>query len=693
MKKYIITVCLALALSSTAFAEQEGKWTIYKSFNNISEIAPAGSMCFALADGSLFSYNTATGETAVYDKTNSLSDINIKHMRWAKGVRKLVIAYENSNIDLLDTDGTVTNLPDLYMKTTSEDKTVNYIYIDGNNAYLALGLGVMKVDLKRNVVVDTYQLGFGVDYCYTKDGYVYAASKDKGLYRGKLSDNILDKSKWERTADYTPLDEDLLNVKDETTNEWWTRNDDGKLTYYTVGDDGQRTYKTEGILPEGPASNNFFRLYTHGGKLYATGGFWNQELNGNYPGEVHVWDGTAWEEFEKPSSQTSGHDYKDVLCMDFDPKKEGHVMVGAKSGMYEFQDGKFIKCYDRSNSPLESPVNSENYVIVTGMKYMSDGNIFVLNSHIEDPIKIYTPSTDSWQTMKHEETHGDYLTYCLDGLQYSASNSCLWFVNSRMNYMRIYAYNYSNDKLAVFGPTIYNQDGAAISTSKAYTTAEDKEHNMWIGTFSGPIYMTTASMSDGSGLFTQYKVPRNDGTNLADYLLNGIPSRCIATDGANRKWIGTSSNGVFLISADNNTQVQHFTTSNSPLMSNMVYDVAVDPNSNIVYFATDRGLCSYASDATAPNEEMTKDNVWAYPNPVSPDYTGYINIVGLGYNADVKIVTSNGTLVNQGRSTGGTYKWNGCDTRGKRVASGVYMVETATQDGQKGTVCKIAVIK
>lgn len=203
--------------------------------------------------------------------------------------------------------------------------------------------------------------------------------------------------------------------------------------------------------------------------------------------------------------------------------------------------------------------------------------------------------------------------------------------------------------------------------------------------------MTPNDVANGGGQVTQHKVPRNDGTNLADYLLSNVETRCIAVDGGNRKWIATSS-GVFLISDDCNTQIEHFTTDNSPLPSNTVYYVLADPNSNMVYFATEKGLCSYQSDATTPNEKMTKDNVYAYPNPVTPDYTGYITVVGLSYNADVKIVTSNGTLVNQGRSTGGSYRWNGCDLKGKRVASGIYMVEAATEDGGKGTVCKIAVI-
>lgn len=61
------------------------------------------------------------------------------------------------------------------------------------------------------------------------------------------------------------------------------------------------------------------------------------------------------------------------------------------------------------------------------------------------------------------------------------------------------------------------------------------------------------------------------------------------------------------------------------------------------------------SDATATNEEMTQDNVWAYPNPVKPDYTGLITITGLSLDADVKIVSTEVTLVNQGRSNGKTY--------------------------------------
>jgi hypothetical protein len=192
---------------------------------------------------------------------------------------------------------------------------------------------------------------------------------------------------------------------------------------------------------------------------------------------------------------------------------------------------------------------------------------------------------------------------------------------------------------------------------------------------------------------TQVKVPRNDGTDYADYLLSDVVTNCIAIDGAGRKWFGTKGAGVYLISADNMTQIYHFTEENSPLLSDVIESIAIDNTTGEVFFGTEYGLCSFVSNAVEPNTEMTEDNVWAYPNPVNPSYTGPITITGLTYNADVKIVSANGLLINEGRSNGGTFTWDGCDKNGERVSSGIYMVITATSDGKKGTVCKIAIIR
>ena len=140
------------------------------------------------------------------------------------------------------------------------------------------------------------------------------------------------------------------------------------------------------------------------------------------------------------------------------------------------------------------------------------------------------------------------------------------------------------------------------------------------------------------------------------------------------------------------TEVHHFTTENSQLLSDIVGAIVINEETGEVFFGTDNGLCSYMSGISGNITEMTEDNVYAYPNPVTPDYTGLITITGLTNDADVKILSSSGTLVAEGRSNGRVFTWNGRDLNNERVASGIYMVATVTSSGDKGVVCKIAII-
>jgi flagellar hook assembly protein FlgD len=164
-------------------------------------------------------------------------------------------------------------------------------------------------------------------------------------------------------------------------------------------------------------------------------------------------------------------------------------------------------------------------------------------------------------------------------------------------------------------------------------------------------------------------------------------------DNDNQKWVGTEGNGLYVISSDCMTEMHHFTSDNSYLLSNIILSIAMNEKTGEVYIGTENGLCSYMSGVIGTITEMTEDEVYAYPNPVTPEYTGMITITGLTNDASVKILSSNGTVIAEGKSTGRTFMWNGRDKNGDRVASGMYMVATATSDGKKGVVCKIAVVK
>ena len=613
---------------------QIGTWRNYLAYSEIQQIRAAGSdNLFVLASNGLYQYNKTDQSIITYDKTNGLSDTYITKICWCPQAKRLIAVYQNSNIDLIDLKGNVTNISDLYYKMMTGDKTVSSIRIDGIYAYLVCGFGIVKVNVQRAEIADSY----------------------------------------------TPNHPDYPTSLPEEDNSDYDKYIDLVKT----------------LNPGGPKYNYFGFMRFYNGKLFTCNGDYDLHSNG-----IQVLEDNQWDIYQHEGiSDVTGLTYYGVYCFDIDPQNIEHVFAGSVNGLYEFLNGKLVKFYNSDNSPIE-PYNgrSKNHQLVSGVKYDKNGNLWILNSQAPTAslIKLYNGEFTKYnksELMKLNEgnftnkSNSDLSNIIID------SKGIMWFVNNNWRLPAIYQYDIDNDNIIAY-ESFVNQDGTKINVQDGIRcVVEDLEQNMWIGSNSGPFMLTKSERENNGNTFTQVKVPRNDGTNYADYLLANIDISCIAIDGANRKWFGTSNNGVYLISADNLVQVQHFTTDNSKLLSNNVMSIAINNTSGEVFFATDNGLCSYISDATETNTEMTTDNVWAYPNPVEPGYTGNITITGLSLNADIKILSANGAIVNEGHSNGGTYVWDGCDKKGRRVASGIYMVATATSNGEKGTVCKIAIVR
>ena len=612
---------------------QIGTWRNYLAYSDIQQIRAAGNdYLFVLASNGLYQYNRQDQSIYTYDKTNGLSDTYITNICWCPQAKRLIAVYQNSNIDLIDLKGNVTNISDLYNKLLTGDKTVSSIRMDGIYAYLICGFGIVKINMQRAEIAETYK-------------------PTHPEYPTSLPD--------EDNSDYDKYIDIVKTLK-----------------------------------PGGPHTNYFgFMLFTYN-RLYTCNGDYN------YSSPIQILNNNEWTIYQHEGiSEQTGVSFQGSFCLDVDPSNTEHVFAGSRNGLYEYLNGKFVKYYDHSNSPIEpfDGVNKE-YQLVTGTKFDQKGNLWVLNSSAPTTA-LMKYANGSFTKMNHSElmklnrgqlknrSNGELSKIIID------SKGIMWFVNNNWVLPAIYQYNTDNDEIIAY-ENIVNQDGTRLNIQEGIRcVAEDLEHNIWVGSSVGPFMLESSEIEDGGSTFTQVKVPRNDGTNYADYLLTGIDISSIAIDGGNRKWIGTFNNGVYLISADNMTQIHHFTTDNSKLLSNTIMSIAINPTSGEVFFGTDKGLCSYISDATATNSEMTTDNVWAYPNPVEPGYAGPITITGLSLDADVKILTANGAIVNEGRSNGGTYVWDGCDQKGRRVASGIYMVATATSKGEKGTVCKIAIVR
>ncbi len=651
-------------------AKGVGTWKAYMAYHDITAIEKGGDILYILASDNLYSYNTHDQSIQTYDKVDILSDCGISNIIWNDKVKKLIIIYNNYNIDLLDQKDNIENISDYYNKSMTEDKTIYHMYNYQNFVFMSTGFGIVKVNVDKVEISETYQLGFKVDYCYVENGYIYAASSTNGLYRAYMNDNLLDKSNWNRVGEYQAINKTI---------------------------DPELLALANKLNPGGPEYNLFTFMKYHNGKLYTTGGGFSASEDSQKPGIVQVLKDNEWQIYENNFNEKldNGHHYLCAVTLDVDPKNDNHVFVGAKSGLFEFINGKFIASYNPNNSPLVNATTID-YTLTMGVKYDDEGNLWCTNCYTPNSslfkMSGYYPDYQ-WESHHKEALMSDGRSLFMMEDIIIDSKKRIWFVNNHWGLPALICYNPSTDSFKVYS-RFTNEDGATLTVRFVRCVAEDLSGNIWIGTDVGPLYLDNENINTEptEAVFMQVKVPRNDGTNFADYLLSGVNISCMTIDGAGRKWFGTDNLGVYLISEDNITQVKHFTAANSKLLSDNVLSVAMNDKTGEVFFGTDKGLCSYMSDATATNDEMTKDNVYAYPNPVRPDYTGLITITGLSYNADIKIVTSNGILVAKGKSTGGSFTWDGNDLNGKRVASGIYMVQTATQTGDSGTVCKIAVI-
>ena len=632
MKKFIIILLLPIIYCQLSVA-QIGSWKAYMAYSEIQQIQKGGDDLFVMASNSLYQYNLSDQSIYTYDKTNGMSDTYITHIKWCPSAKRLIVVYKNSNIDLVELDGNVINISDLYTKVITGDKTVNSVRIDGIYAYLICGFGIVKVNMERAEIADSY----------TPNHPEYPTSLPE-----------------EDNSDY---DKYIDIVKT--------------------------------LNPGGPKFNYFGFMKFLNNRLYTSNGDYDHSC------PIQILMDNNWTFYQEEGiSESTGVSYLGSSCFDIDPSNEEHIFAGSRNGLYEYLDGKFVHFYNSSNSPIEAyNGKSLEYELVTGVKFDYEGNLWILNSQAPTASLIKYSNGKFTKYNKPElmklneggftnKSNGELKNMIID------SYGKMWFVNDNWSLPAFYQYDIDNDIITAY-ETIINQDGIKLLNYYGLRcVVEDLNQNMWIGTDQGLFVFERNEINNGGSILTQIKVPRNDGTDYADYLLANTDISCIAIDGGNRKWIGTNGLGVYLISADNMEQIHHFTTDNSPLLSNTILSISINKTTGEVFFGTEDGLCSYMSDATEPATEMTDDNVYAYPNPVDfNNYSGYITITGLTYNADVKILSSHGSLIREGRSTGGTFLWDGRDKNGNRVASGVYMVATATSDGKKGTVCKIAIVK
>lgn len=762
----IILLIAAVLLCLVTYSQPAiGEWQAHLAYHDASKCIKAFNRIYVVSDHSLYSYDPSDNNVQTFDKTVVLSDNGIADIDWCAAEKAIIICYLNGNIDLLYGNDDIYNITDL-VNSRLNDKTVNEVKVYGRVAYISTNSGIVKLDVIRKEISDTYLFEGGVLSVLLHDGWLFCTGPS-GVYKGKNTDNLLDLSKWIRLSERTIfnrlhiyLDKPVIEVTDgnlfffDETNFSlkfidrvhyacqsegilylfnWDRkfiiyDTTGKKTTYNInftvkyaiseGNDlwlccsdkglqkcsvrnGDITVTKPSILPDSPRRNYFdFMNISDDGRLLVAGGSLNY-AGIDYEGTLMEYSGRRWNNFSEDGiTEQTGLKYINLTSLAEDPMMPGHFFAGsARQGLYEYRDYKFVKLHTFDNSPLKTilPDNPRPYdfVSVDGLQYDREGNLWMLNNEVDTIFRIIK-NDGNWTALYYPEIANKptfkFILFDSRGFvwtaatRYSPGIFCL-DTNGTLD-------NQNDDKSAFNGHNFTNQDGITVTVNYIYFIEEDHNGILWIGTDQGIFIINDPSsfINESNHIFNRVKIPRNDGTGQADYLLNGIYTTAACIDYANRKWIGTMSNGIFLLDADGTTTIHHFTTENSPLLSDNIINIKTNGTTGEVYIATDKGLITYGGDAFKPNENLDKSDILIYPNPVLPENEGMVTIRGLSYNCTVKILNSAGRLVHQGTSTGGSYTWN-CGYGRQRVTSGMYYVMAVSEDGRQSIVKSFTIIK
>jgi len=779
MRKYKFTLILllficVLPLITTAQGSAIGSWRTHLPYAKVIDVVVVDDIVYGATTLSIFTYNKLDNSVERLDKVKGLNDIGISKIGYNNVTEELLVAYSNANMDIIKSDGSIINIPDVKDKEILGNKTINNITFKDEFAYLSCGFGIVVLNMDKKEIADTYYIGPEGDainiYSITyNDTSLYAAT-ESGIYFADINSlNLADYHQWHKDKtinhpnlpyntianfnnkiytnyfsdlpeqdtmfvfdgsewDYfekdnninhhhiTVVDDHMLIVSINTVsvfddqsgfkyNIWHPGNQSVKPLsadmdndFVWIGDASKGIVKTwsdgtqaEFIKPNGPGTNSVFQIAAGGSNIWvASGGY-----QSNW-GKLYMRDGvfsfiddtwTTHNAWTTPAFDS----ISDYVCAKVDPANSNIVYIGTwQGGVIKFVNNELTEVYDEYNSSLGPWLASPNMVNISGIDFDSHHNMWAANSGAANVLSVMKDNGE-WKSFNFSGS----LSGIDIGKMIIDRYDQKWIIKRKEGLAIVFTDNGTIDDTSDdLTKVLFSTKGLGnIPGNKVYSIASDMDGEVWVGTDKGiAVFYSPESVFVSGADFDaqQILVPRNDGSGLADYLLETELVTAIAIDGSNKKWIGTERAGLFLFSEDGLEQIEHFTAENSPLLSNNITSLSIDDEGE-VFIGTAEGIISFKGTATPPQPPGSK--VYAYPNPVREDYTGLIAIKGLEIDSHIKITDSYGNLVYQTKSEGGQAIWDGNDFSGDHVATGIYMVFAVTTDKSEKVVTKILVVR
>lgn len=736
-----VLILLCLSLNTAGWAQDNipvGAWRLHLSFNDLNSLVIGPDNVYAANEMGVIVLDKTDMEVATISKINGLSGASISAIAYDVPRSMLLVAFENGLINILVNNTISVSNSLANSSAISGSRKINHININNNLAYLSTDFGVVVFDLDKREVIETYRdLGdtgenLMINESVVLQDSIYLATSH-GVLGGAINgtSNLLDFRDWKRytngamnnsvasiakfnnevfaainskgvfllqngswtqqpylqTESFRKISSSADKLLITTADKVWSTdgvsieevgagsitnpdeaiNDTEGIIWVADGNKGLISIKggsVKSIKPNGPSSNDQWRVTYSQDRIMSSHGGYSPSLQplGNVSNVDQFVNG-QWSVLPSDLSidiTDQGIDAKTTFISSFGLGVEKIIMEGSV-------------VFDDSNSPLRKaqPIDK---VLVPSIETSSQG-VWVANYGVSPSLHLLSNSS-TWESFSINQPQAQFpIDLLID------QSGCVWMVIDPLKGGGIVVFDKRVSR-SVYLSTLANQGGLPSSSVKSI--ANDRSGQVWVGTDKGVVYFSNSKNVFGTSVDASKPIFENR------FLLRDEMVTAIAIDGGNRKWLGTN-NGVWLFDSNGENLIYNFTEDNSPLLSNRIVSIAIDPNSGEVFFGTDKGLSSFRSTATRSTNQFA--DVKIFPNPVSADFSGQVAISGLYTDAIVKITDISGRLIWQTEANGGTAIWNARQVNGNRVNTGIYLVFATAEDGTERHVGKIAIIE
>ena len=513
----------------------------------------------------------------------------------------------------------------------------------------------------------------------------------------------IDNSRVFIVSDTQKFDQINLSINDISTyqaDKYWIA--EGSKGLRSIQRKGSNSFEAlnEPIILDGPYSNSAFDIVCKNDKVYMIIGG-KDLLNGkrfDKGGYILTYDYDKWSFIDPKEAQKklnlprNPRDYTSIAVTTDDSNDEIVYASSMGDGVIQYKNGTPVQSYNEKNAFKETAGGyGSGYCYIDGLAFDKNGNLWMTSSEVNHAVLVLDKA-GAWHRLDIEQLRG---VYTINDILITSTNDKWIYVPRNTPKLVMIPNSESLDEVSSYEfTTLIDTDGKELTPSNYTCVAEDKDGYIWVGTNRGAVYFTKPRISSAEDKAatrcTRVKYTNEETGNLA-YFLDNVVVTTLKVDAGNRKWIGTKGNGVYVLDNDNETIVYQFNTTNSPLLSDNIYDIEINDKTGEVFIGTDKGLNSYQGEASEGKSDYSE--IYAYPNPVRPEHMDKVTIVGLMDNSNVKITDLNGNIIYQTKSLGGQAIWNCRNANGSRVATGVYLVLASTEEASESVVTKIIVVK